>query len=456
MAEIAYQIGSHTGLFCVLAVMNQMMIALICVLIVPVIFRVELRKNALLWIGAAVLSAAVGAARPFCQGAHLNTERLWELASLLQPFLCALMLIPFRHVWKGFAAALGYTFVEAPKYLILVLFFHYDNANPNYSQDFFVELLLDLAAFLPALYLFANREEKRRFFAPVLLIDPVFYVLIVLTVAVFIVSLALFGFPLSAENRPSAAFSLMNIPLFAATIAYGVSNTVRARAAQEHYREELDRQIRHYEAMEKMNEDLRIFRHDLPKKLGPMVAYLEENDAASAMEIARELGASAGGASRRYRTGNYRLDTVLFCEQQTASADGIRIVFTPDSVFPAEGIGADAIYTIFPNALDNAIEACRLAEGEREITVASRIVGDEVFVTVSNPFRGEVRMKNGLPRTTKKDKRNHGYGMRSIKKAAADYGSDNVDFRTENGMFLLRISLRFRDRLSEQRQQPAQ
>ena len=66
-----------------------------------------------------------------------------------------------------------------------------------------------------------------------------------------------------------------------------------------------------------------------------------------------------------------------------------------------------------------------------------------VYVTIRNPVAGEVKTKNGLPQTGKADKTAHGYGFKSIKKAAAKYGSDNVSFSAENGAFELRIFLRF-------------
>ena len=285
-------------------------------------------------------------------------------------------------------------------------------------------------------------------FEPLLRIDPVFFVLIVLSLSAFTASLVMFGSILSSERLPEFAFALTNTPLFAATVIYGVSTMLRTKRAEETFRRELDRQILHYETMERVNEDLRLFRHDLQKKLRPMVAYLNDNDPQAAKEIANELGAFAETEGRRFHTGNTRLDTVLFCEQQTAQACGINIVFTYESVFPAEGIAPEDIYTIFPNALDNAIEACRQTDGGREITVESRIVGDEVFVTISNPVPGELLLKDGELQTTKSDKKLHGYGMRNIKKAASNYGRDNVDHHVENGRFVLRISLRYRDSLS--------
>ena len=85
-------------------------------------------------------------------------------------------------------------------------------------------------------------------------------------------SLVMFGSMLSPDRLPEFAFALTNLPLFAATAVYGVATTVRAKKAEETFRRELDRQILHYETMESVNEDLRLFRHDLLKKLRPMVA----------------------------------------------------------------------------------------------------------------------------------------------------------------------------------------
>ena len=44
----------------------------------------------------------------------------------------------------------------------------------------------------------------------------------------------------------------------------------------------------------------------------------------------------------------------------------------------------------------------------------------------------------------KKDKKLHGYGYRSMKKAASKYGGDNMDFKLEDGTFTLRFNLTFK------------
>ena len=444
MTQLAETITSNTVLFCALSVVNHLFIALICLLAVPVAFRISLRRDPPRWIAAVLLSAAIGAARPFCLNGGAVLPLVWETLALVLPFVCVALVVPAGAFWKGMAAALGCCLIDLPKYMILMLFFRYTDDDLDAPPAFLVELLLHVLFLLLFVALYARRERKN-VFAPLLRLDPVFFVLIVLSLSSFTASLVMFGSMLSPDRRPEFAFALANLPLFAATVTYGVATTLRTKKAEETFRRELDRQILHYETMERINEDLRIFRHDLLKKLRPMVAYLNENNPEAAKEIANELGAFTQTEGARFHTGNTRLDTVLFCEQQTAQPDGIRIIFTEDSRFPADGVSPDDIYTIFPNALDNAIEACRQAEGEREIVVAAKTVGDEVFVTVSNPIAGTLDLKDEELKTTKADKKLHGYGLKNIKKAAANYGSDNVDYMVEDGRFILRISLRYRN-----------
>ena len=444
MTQLAETITSNTALFCALSVVNHLFFSVICLLAVPVVFRISLRRDPLRWLAAALLSAAVGAARPFCLNGGAALPLAWETLALLLPFVCVALLVPSGSRWKGLAAALGCCLIDLPKYMILMVCFRYTDDDLDAPSAFLVELLLHVLFLLLMLLLYARRERKN-VFAPLLRLDPAFFVLIVLSLCSFMASLVMFGSTLSPDRLPEFAFALTNLPLFAATAICGAASMARAKKAEETFRRELDRQIVHYETMERVNEDLRMFRHDLLKKLRPMVAYLNENNPEAAKEIANELGAFTETEGKRFHTGNTRLDTVLFCEQQTARADGIRIVFTEDSRFPAEGIAPDDVYTIFPNALDNAIEACRKAEGEREIVVTSQTVGDEVFVTVSNPIAGELRLKDEELQTTKTDKKRHGYGLKNIKKAAANYGSDNVDYLVEDGKFTLRLSLRYRN-----------
>ena len=445
------------AVYTVVSVLNTLFKTYVCILAVPAVFRVKLRRKPLLWIAAALLCVIVGVFRFKRVGPDVDPVVNWELFNTLLPYACVALLVPLKQIWKGFVSALGYLLVEALKYAVMIFFFREALQTYDDGAELIVELCVHLAAAVAVTVLLRYRNEKRNIFEPLLQLGPVMFVLIIANIGVFIVTLtAVSANQLNLSETKQLIFVFLNIPLFAATVGYAVNRLVKTQTAERAAKLQLEQQIKHYEMMEKMNEDLRIFRHDLPKKLRPLAAYLDNNDVASAAEIAHELTGFSAESDIRYHTGNYRLDTVLFCEQETAAPDGIRIVYTYGSLFPAEGIAPDDIYTIFPNALDNAIEACRKVEGEREITLASRIAGDTVYVTVKNPYTGKVTVKRGVPQTDKKDKLSHGYGFRSIKKAAANYGGDNVDVIAENGVFTLRLSLCFGSVTENNAPQPGQ
>ena len=442
MTAIALGIGNSPVVYVVLSALNMLLLLAGVVAGTGALFRLWPRRHWYLYVLAGLLALFCGGLRPFAFATSLENVQMWNVLTTLLPYFCALFLYPIKSAWKALLVTLGYEFVAAAKYVIMLLFFEYDNDDVNDPLELAVELLLNVAVLLLLVFL-AQRFAARGEAFSASRSGIILYLLIVATVVVLSASISLLGSAYTEEDHAQFAFTLLNIPLFAATATYAALSVSKSRQQERAYKEQLTQQIKHYEMMEQMNEDLREFRHDLPKLLRPFAAYVENDDTDAAKEIAQKLSGFTAEHGTRFNTGNYRLDTVLFCQQQIAQKDNITINYMFGSIFPSEGIDPDDLYTIFPNALDNAIEACRKVDGPREITITSKIVGDEVFVTIANPVAERVEARNGVPLTKKQDKKRHGYGFRSIKKAAAKYGEDNLDFRVENGMFILRFNLRF-------------
>ncbi len=141
------------------------------------------------------------------------------------------------------------------------------------------------------------------------------------------------------------------------------------------------------------------------------------------------------------QTGNEILDVLLtekslICEREgitwTCVADGRQLSFLD----PID------LYTLFGNALDNAIENVRkLPQVER------RVISLTVFekpglsvIQLENYYDGELRFQDGLPVTSKADREDHGFGMRSIRSLAEKYGG-SISIDGENSIFLLSITL---------------
>lgn len=142
------------------------------------------------------------------------------------------------------------------------------------------------------------------------------------------------------------------------------------------------------------------------------------------------------------KTGNEALDVILtekalFCYKNniilTYIIDGQKLSFMLDT----------DIYSLFGNALDNAIEAVmKIAEKEKRI-IELKVHKVEEFLTISvkNSFSGIIKFDNeGLPITTKDNPLFHGYGVKSISLIVKKYDG-NVSFLVKNELFNLNILL---------------
>ena len=142
-----------------------------------------------------------------------------------------------------------------------------------------------------------------------------------------------------------------------------------------------------------------------------------------------------------FNTGDDALDTILmekslYCTQHgitfTAMADGAALRFMDRS----------DVYALFGNMLDNAIEAVSLVRdaNSRQITFNLHADGRMLRIEEENYYSGTLQIRNGLPVTTKGDRRFHGFGMRSIARQVSKYRGD-MTISTADHIFTLSIVL---------------
>lgn len=141
------------------------------------------------------------------------------------------------------------------------------------------------------------------------------------------------------------------------------------------------------------------------------------------------------------RSGNETLDLLLmdkllYCEKHhiklTCVADGSLI----------EWMDRMDICSMFGNALDNAIESVSQEpeEGNRIISFRISRSGQMVSIHFENYVSREIKLNEGLPVTSKQDKRYHGFGMLSIQRIVERYGG-TMSVRAEDHLFRLNILL---------------
>ena len=139
------------------------------------------------------------------------------------------------------------------------------------------------------------------------------------------------------------------------------------------------------------------------------------------------------------KTGCEALDTLLTEKGLYCDSYGISLNYMVDGEILSWMKSAD-IYSLFGNARDNAIEAV-IEEKEPE----KRIITLQVFEKMSylcihmeNYSGFAVRFEDGLPITRKKDKKYHGFGLKSMKYVVKKY-KGTMTMEQKNQFFYLDI-----------------
>ncbi len=176
--------------------------------------------------------------------------------------------------------------------------------------------------------------------------------------------------------------------------------------------------------------------HDLKHQIAGLRA---EMDPEKRMQTINDMEAQLEEYKPERQTGNPVLDAILSGKEAQIRSLGITFTCVADGALIAPMHVVD-ICTIFGNALENAIEyeATVSDQSRRWIHMLVAEKKGFVFAEVTNYCEREVAMKDGLPVTTKEDRKLHGYGVRSIGYAARKYGG-TAAFLQEGEQFCVKI-----------------
>ena len=175
--------------------------------------------------------------------------------------------------------------------------------------------------------------------------------------------------------------------------------------------------------------------HDLKQHLQSLNQGLSE-------ETRREIEASVMIYDSVIKTGNEVLDLILFEKNVYCEKNGIEFVFMVDG----NELGfmqREDIFALFGNVLSNAIEASLAIEEKEKRVIQLSVfgVGSTIVIHEENYYNGkEIEMESGLPVTTKTDKSEHGYGVRSMKMIVEKYGG-SIGFHVKDDVFALNICM---------------
>lgn len=196
---------------------------------------------------------------------------------------------------------------------------------------------------------------------------------------------------------------------------------------------------RYYEAMEQQQFEIRRLRHDLANHLQTLLAL---PDSQKDGYVKGMLDQPAFGQVVTW-CGDATVNAVLTAKEGLMRQKGVRFHARADIPEELPFEKAD-LCAVFANALDNAVEGCvGLEESMREIHLEAKAGKGILAVNIRNacPLREIApRGKDTLPRTTKKDAENHGFGLRSIQEIVKKYGG-SMEVEQMEGNFNLFLYL---------------
>lgn len=102
-------------------------------------------------------------------------------------------------------------------------------------------------------------------------------------------------------------------------------------------------------------------------------------------------------------------------------------------------IDKDDICRILNNILNNAIDANKECS-DKYIKLNIHIINDYLIIKCENPYNGEIITEGGSIRSTKKDKRKHGYGLKSVK-ALTEKNNGFTSITFDNNVFTVDVQM---------------
>lgn len=218
-------------------------------------------------------------------------------------------------------------------------------------------------------------------------------------------------------------------------MVYMIAKYVSMIQAQKISQIQIDSQLSQYEELLNKNREIKRFRHDYKNNMYALSSLINDGRVDDAREFIAGMNNTIQNTEITFATGNYLADAIISHKSSIAKQNDIEIRFT--GTIPSSGITNNDLCTILSNALDNAIEGS-LKCTPCTIDIKSIETDDGFMLTVSNPVIKPVNIKNNKIASSKKFKKNHGFGIENIK-SSAEKNNGFVTLECENNVFTIKI-----------------
>ena len=201
----------------------------------------------------------------------------------------------------------------------------------------------------------------------------------------------------------------------------------------------IEQQNRYYEnELKIINASLEassILRHDMKNHLHAIFTDINNGNIIEAQQHISDIVDVYNAGTEIIHTGYPSIDSIVNFKLQTAKQEGIKVNIS-SSIPPDLNFSSFDSTVILGNLLDNALLAVLSVSEDGFIDLTLHYSRGMLIIKVSNPFNNEVNIVDGRVITSKADKKNHGFGLRSVKEIVEKYNG-TVDIKTDNNVFVV-------------------
>lgn len=248
-----------------------------------------------------------------------------------------------------------------------------------------------------------------------------------------------FGMLINFGQAQYMAFTIIIIGLLIVAIAICLDvfqdqlkaqrNSLRAAFLEE----QLAAQLNHYELLYQQMQKVHEIRHDMKNILINIDSYLTLGEIENAHEYIQRFQSEIT-SDDVVDTGIPLLDAVLTAKKVALPKSRFQLHIDP---LHCEHLDYADLGMILAIILDNAIEGCtNVAEPYVSVSIVQQ--GQMISVQASNPTNNIPSPINGLPKSSKPDAQDHGYGLQSCKRLTEKWSGD-LSWSCEQGIFTIDI-----------------
>lgn len=178
----------------------------------------------------------------------------------------------------------------------------------------------------------------------------------------------------------------------------------------------VNEQTKHYEELKSSQEEIRQIRHNIRSIYIGTLAELKVGKIENAIEELQSNIDIIEKSSKVIDTGHPSIDSII--ENKLYKCDELNITSNLSFQYNEPiNINEIEIAVVIGNILDNAIEACqKVSDVNREIWGSITVDKQDIVINIKNTAIASNNLK-----TSKFDKKSHGYGLKSISHIAKKY-----------------------------------